>query len=311
MKSGIKPAPRQHVAVLSNNKGILAGPLIFSAFFGLLLVVVLYPFLMKLEFSSRLRHGLEGTILIIVLAMTVLVYQTAKAVKIRKFVKGAEAPLLVRDLMTNCLQGDIGCVQKLLAEHEDADFNVMLNLLQAKAESILQNELAHMTDIHKKIGLRLFNKKCNLSYHLFVRSPDEYTRASLPKESSLMRRAVEKEQPALVRRKLDALERSRQSMFTLFSDYLKIVPEQDTNLHFLRKTYKYRPPVLEIARKMTFCLDVFDCVDRLKDKDFNSPLMKQIEETAQDRIPLLRESVKRYESDWKSMVETYEIELVH
>jgi hypothetical protein len=302
----IKPAPHNHSAVLNNNAGILAGPLIFSAFVGLFLVVVLYPFIMKLEFSSRLRHGLEGTILIVVLAITILAYQSAKAVKIRKFVKGAEAPLLVRNLMDSCLKGDIGCLKKLLAEHEESDIHVLVTLLQAKAESILQSELAHLTDIHKKIGLRLFNKKCNLSYHLFVRSPDEYAQASLPKEIVLMRRAISKEQPASLSRKLDALESSRQTMFTLLSDYLIIVPEQNSNLRFLRKTYKYRPPVLEIARKMTFCLDIYDGVDRLKDEDFKSPLMGQIKAAAQDRIPLLRAAVKRYESDWESIVEIYE-----
>jgi hypothetical protein len=301
----LKISPRKNTVTI-NNKGILAGPLILSTFVGLLLVVVFYPFLMKLEFSSSLRHGLEGTILIVVLAVTLLVYHSTKAIKIRKFVKGADAPLLVRDLMINCLQGDIGCIQKLLAEHDEDDFLVMLTLLRAKAESILQNDLAHMTDIHKKIGLRLFNKKCNQSYHFFVRSSEEYVQTSLPKEIVLIRKAIKEEQPASLTRQIDSLESSRQKMFTLFGDYLDIVPEQIANLRFLRKTYKYRPPVLEMARKMTFCLDVFDCVDRLKDTDNKSPLMRQIEDTAQDRIPILRDAVERYESNWQSMVETYE-----
>ena len=301
-----KYSPGKNAVTIKNNKGILAGPLILSTFIGLLLVVVLYPFLMKLEFSSSLRHGLEGTILIFVLAITILVYHFTKAVKIRKFVKGADAPLLVRDLMTSCLQGDIGCIKKLLIEHEEDDFLVLLTLLQGKAENILQNELAHLTDIHKKIGLRLFNKKSSQSYHFFVRSTEEYVQTSLPKEIFLIRKAVNKEQTGLFGRKIDALESSRQGMFTLFGDYLNIVPEQIASLRFLRKTYKYRPPVLEIARKMTFCLDVFDCVDRLKETDNKSPLMWKIEETAQDRIPILRDAVKRYESNWQTMVETYE-----
>jgi hypothetical protein len=301
-----KYSPDENAITLNNNKGILAGPLILSTFVGLLLVVVFYPFLMKLEFSSSLRHGLEGTILIVVLAITILVYHFTKAIKIRKFVKGADAPLLVRDLMTNCLQGDIGSIKKLLIDHEEDDFLVLLTLLQGKAENILQNELAHLTDIHKKIGLRLFNKKSSQSYHLFVRSPEEYVQTSLPKEIFLIRKALNKELTGSLVRQIDSLESSRQSMFTLFGDYLKIVPEQIASLRFLRKTYKYRPPVLEVARKMTFCLDVFDCVDRLKEIDNKSPLMRKIEETAQGRIPILRDAVKRYESNWQAMVETYE-----
>ena len=285
-------SPGKNNVSLNNNKGILAGPLILSTFVGLLLVVVLYPFLMKLEFSSSLRHGLEGTILIVVLAISLLVYHFTKAIKIRKFVKGADAPLLVRDLMASCLQGDISCIKKLLIDHEEDDLLVLLTLLQGKAENILQNELAHLTDIHKKIGLRIFNKKCSQSYHFFVRSTEEYIQTSLPKEIFLIRKAVKKEQPDSFVRKIDSLESSRQSMFTLFGDYLNIVPEQIASLRFLRKTYKYRPPVLEIARKMTFCLDVFDCVDRLKETDNKSPLMWKIEETAQDRIPILRDAVK-------------------
>ena len=301
-----KNSSGKNTVTLKNNKGILAGPLILSTFVGLLLVVVLYPFLMKLEFSSSLRHGLEGTILIVVLAITILVYHLTKAIKIRKFVKGADAPLLVRDLMTSCLQGDTGSINKLLVDYEEDDFHVLMTLLQGKAENILQNELAHLTDIHKKIGLRLFNKKSSQSYHFFVRSTEEYVQTSLPKEFLIIRKAVYKEQTDLLVRQIESLESSRKGMYTLFGDYLNIVPEQIASLRFLRKTYKYRPPVLEIARKMTFCLDVFDCVDRLKDSDNKSPLMWKIEETAQDRVPILRDAVKRYESTWQTMVESYE-----
>lgn len=305
----LKSAPCKQAVIHDNEKGILAGPLIFSAFVGLLLVVVLYPILMKLDFSSRLRHGLEGSIFIFVLFIVVLAYQSAKAIKIRKFLKGAEAPLLVRDLMTSCLQGDIECLQKLFAEREPADFRVMLTLLQAKAESILQTEIAHMTDIHKKIGLRIFNKKCNLSYHLFFRNPDEYSRASLPREIVLLRNALKEDWPTSLSRDLDEIENSRRALFTLFNDYLDIVPEQVTHLRFLRQTYKYRSPAPDIARKITFCLDVFDCVDRLKENGDRSPLMNKIEATAETRIPLLRKAMGRYQSAWEAMVDTYEFSL--
>lgn len=303
------PVPRKQVAIGDNHKGFLAGPLIFSAFVGLLLVVVLYPFLMKLDFSSHLRHGLEGTILIVVLLMAVLAYQSAKAFKIRKFVKGEEALLLVRDLMTDCLQGDIGCLQKLLAEQEASDFRVMLTLLQAKAENIMQTEIAHMTEIHKKIGLRIFSKKCHLSYHLFFRGPDEYSRTSLPREIILLRKALKEDWPTSITRNLDKIESSRRALFTLFNDYLDIVPQQATHLRFLRQTYRYRSPAPEITRKITFCLDVFDCVDRLKANENKLPLMEQIESTAQVRIPMLRKAMDRYRSAWEAMVDTYEYTL--
>jgi hypothetical protein len=306
MKNPVVP---KQTAIGGYDKGFLAGPLIFSAFVGLLLVVVLYPVLMKLEFSSRLRHGLEGTILIIVLLMVVLAYQAAKAFKIRKFVKGEEALLLVRDLMTDCLQGDMGCLQKLMAEHEASDLRRMLTLLQAKAENILQTEIAHMPEIHKKIGLRIFNKKCNLSYHLFFRSPDEYSHASLPREIVLLRRALKEDWPTSISRNLNEIESSRRALFTLFNDYLDIVPEQATHLCFLRQTYKYRSPAPEITRKITFCLDVFDCVDRLKQSENKSLLMDQIESAAQVRIPLLRKAMDRYRSAWEAMIDTYEFTL--
>ena len=305
------PVPRKQAVIDDNDKGFLAGPLIFSAFVGLLLVVVLYPFLMKLDFSSRLRHGLEGTILIIVLLIAVLAYQSAKAFKIHKFVKGEEALLLVRDLMTECLQGDIGCLQKLLAEQEASDFHVMLTLLQAKAENIMQTEIAHMTEIHKKIGLRIFNKKCHQSYHLVFRSPDEYASASLPKEIVLLRRAVKKKGPASLSRRLDEIEKSRQTLFTLFGDYLAIVPEQATHLLFLRKTYKFRSPEPEVIRKITYCLDVFDCVDRVRVNECRSPLMDKIRSAAEVRIPLLRKALERYQSAWNVMVDTYEATSSH
>ena len=203
----LEPSLRKQTVIPNNKKGILAGPLIFSAFAGLLLIVVLYPILMKLDFSSRLRHGLEGTILIFVVFMVVLAYQVAKAIKIRKFLKGAEAPLLVRELMSVCLEGDIGCLQKLLAEPELSDFHIMLTLLQAKAESILQSEIAHMTDIHKKIGLRIFNKKCKLSYQFIFKSLDEYSRVALPREIVLLRKALKEDWPTSISHNLKEIER--------------------------------------------------------------------------------------------------------
>ncbi len=305
----LKSSLLKQTVIPNNKKGILAGPLIFSAFAGLLLIVVLYPILMKLDFSSKLRHGLEGTILIFVVFMVVLAYQVAKAIKIRKFLKGAEAPLLVRELMSVCLEGDIGCLQKLLAEQEPSDFHIMLALLQAKAESILQTDIAHMTDIHKKIGLRIFNKKCNPSTHLFFRKPDEYSRAALPREIVLLRKALKEDWPTSISRNLEEIESSRRALFTLFNDYLDIVPEQVTHLRFLRQTYKYRSPAPDIARKITFCLDVFDCVDRLKENGDKSPLMNKIESTALIRIPLLREAMDRYQTAWEAMVDTYEFSL--
>lgn len=261
---------------------------------------------MRLDFSYKLRHGLEGSILIAVLLVTFLVYHVVKTVKIRKFVKGAEAPLLVRELKTVCLQGDIGGLEKLLSEQEGSDLHVMLTLLQAKAENILQTEIAHMTDVHKKIGLRIFTKKCHQSYHMFFRSKDEYTRASLPKEIVLLQTAVRKEWPLPMLRQMKKLENSRRALFTLFDDYLDIVPEQSTHRHFLRKTYKYRSPAEEISRKITYCLDVFDCVDRLKLEDSDSPLMSKIEAEARRRIPQLRKALGRYQAAWEKIVDTYE-----
>jgi hypothetical protein len=294
----------------NNDKGILAGPFIFSVFVGLLLVVVLYPFVMKLDFSSRLRHGIEGSILIAVLLVTLLAYQAVKAIRIRKFVKGAEAPLLVRELKADCLQGDIGSLEKLLVEQEDSDIHVLLILLQAKAENILQTEIAHMTDIHKKIGLRIFSKKSHQSYHMFFKNPDEYALASLPKEIALLKNAVRKEWPLPMLRQVKKLENARRALFTLFDDYLDIIPEQKTHLRFIRQTYKYRSPEAEISRKITYCLDVFDCVDRLKEKDFDSLPMSSLEAVARRRIPLLRKAVDRYREAWEKIVVTYETRML-
>ena len=298
-------ADRKH-PLKDDHTGILAGPLIFSVFVGLLLVVVFYPVLIKLDFSARLRHGVEGSIFIAVLLLSVLAYQSAKAIKFRKFVKGAQTPLLLRELKNGCLQGDIRSLEILLAEHEDSDFHILLTLLQAKAENILQTDIAHLSDIHKRVGLRIFTKKGPQSFHLLFRHPDAYARSALPREIVLLRKAAEKGWPVAMQRRLNALESARRSLFTLFHDYLDIVPEQNTHLPFLRKTYKYQVPAPEIARKITYCLDVFDCVDRLKEADTNTPLRDHIDMEARRRIPELRKGIARYRAAWEEMVVTYE-----
>lgn len=288
-----------------NRAGWVAEGLLAALFVGLILFVILFSyFSTSAIFTAYLKWGYIIMAAVIVAAMFAT-YWCVAVYRKRRFRKGGQDFLMMRNLMTTCLDNDCSAVEQQFSAADGSDLSIFNRMLLCKLQEIFERERTRVIDIHTRFRKSGIKEIKGVHFEKFFQTSESYDTTPEPLEIKTAALAL-KPLGSGMEASLVRLKNSRRLLFTAMSDYLDLLSVTDADVKKLLKAYRFNPPGNETARDIVFANNAVDYLIKFHRNRLSDERRFAMEAIASQKLLQLKSVLSDYRKAWRHLVDTYE-----
>ena len=286
--------------------GFIANPLALTVFLALVMTVTAYLLLERFGLAGRLGYWESLAPFGIIVLLSAGIFAILRAMRKQYYEIGIPDPIFARRLMTECLEQTCGLLEKRLSAKPAISRDMLFyEMIQHKMFDIYDKDCLRFYDIRKRVAQCGLKRAPGLDFAAYFQSAEAFVRTPLPQEMQLFEDVVRME-----RRELKKLQKrvaaTRKTLFTIFSDYLDLLPPNPKKVDGLRKQYRYRPPAKDQAVRMAFALETLDYLMAIRFDNVKPYAQKKYVAAAKKAMPRLTDAYEDHKSAWMELVLAYE-----
>jgi hypothetical protein len=267
----------------------------------MVLVIMVFGILEQAGLPAATIHYARGGALAAIAAALVLVYKLLQIANRRQQQRGLGNPLHLRKVMHRRCARECGPLERRLELPEADHMAILLEVLQDQMLAICDRDALHLADMRRRIEESGFARIPDVNFREFFQEPESYDGQALGKDLALVGSAASRLEPYL-----EQLKRAHRYLFTLMGDYLSALPTSEKAIERIERTYRYRPPGRERARRLAFAMMVLRYLEKNRNNGLKPAHIKRLTDLADLRIPALAQAMAEYRQAWQALVDAYE-----